>query len=330
MKVFLLRILSLLLLLCRGILVVLALFFCLAILSQFNENMTKNKTLNGLLKIEQTLSKPVDPFLRALIPRIYSFDATNLAKLVICLMLSSYVYSFSGRLLAYNHYFKQKKELDIWRNQGNIAENNSLFIEMENKLEQISKTKDKNLARKLHMEFMEIKKKLESQSRYLAFLSMDVVDSTGMKTSEDKSMIQLDFFRFKRMIQKVLDKHGCVKSAWTPDGVMVCFDTVENAVSAAKESLFALKKFNSEEKQISRDFAIRCGIHAGNIYYDDQLPLEEITDQVIDIAGHMQKHADPGTIAISKMSIKPIENTIGFKDAEKKVDELEVYSWGLD
>ncbi|MGQ3890738.1 hypothetical protein [Legionella sp. CNM-4043-24] len=327
---FFLRVAPAFLLIIRGVLFALTCLFFIALLGQFNSQMAKNRQLNLLLHIEQVVSRPINPIIRSVVPRINGFDATNLSKLLLSLFLSSWLRGLNGRVLSYRHYLQEKEKLERWRKEEQIDDTNSLYLELEKKLEQINTTKDKALAQKLHLEFMELKKKLESKSRFLAFLSIDVVNSTGMKNQEDKSMIQLDFLRFKRLIQKLLDKYGCVKSAWTPDGVMVCFDTVESAVSAAKESLFALKRFNSEKKQISHDFAIRCGIHAGHIYYDEKLPLEEITDQVIDIAGHMQKHAEPGTIAISKLSIKPVDNPIGFKDLGKKVDELEVCTWGLE
>lgn len=330
MKRFLLQIAPGFIYLARGVLYALILLFALAVLSQFNNKVVKNPHLNYLLHIEKIVSQPIDPTLSAIVPRIQSFDATNVVKLILCLFLSGYVRSLGARLDAYKQYLAQKESLQRWRENENISQNNSLYQELEKKLDEMSSTRDHKLAHKLNLEFMELRNKLESKSRYLAFLSIDVVDSTGMKNSEDKSMIQLDFLRFKRLIQKTLDKYGCVKSAWTPDGSMACFNSVESAISAAKESLFELKRFNLEQKKINRDFMIRCGIHAGHIYYDEQLPLEEITDQVIDIAGHMQKHAEPGTIAISKLSIKPVENPAGFRDLDKTVDGLNVCTWGAE
>jgi hypothetical protein len=44
-------------------------------------------------------------------------------------------------------------------------------------------------------------------------------------------------------------------------------------------------------KLIKTDFSVRCGVNAGFVYFDETTPLE--ADRVIDVAGHMQKYADP-------------------------------------
>ena len=243
------------------------------------------------------------------------------------MIILSFITTIYWRIEYYGTYLIQRNELTAWKRERKISEHSNLYAALEEKLEEIHSASNKKNSKKLYKEFTQLKKRLESMARYLAFLSLDVVDSTGMKNQEDKSLIQLDFIRFKRMVQKNLDANYCVKFAWTPDGVMACFNSVDNAVKAAQSSLIQLTNFNEHIKGISRDFEIRCGIHAGTIYFDEKLPLEEMTDQVIDIAGHMQKHAQPGTIAISKPSIKPLDSAGGFTKIEKKVDEFEVYQW---
>ncbi|WP_133139601.1 adenylate/guanylate cyclase domain-containing protein [Legionella genomosp. 1] len=327
MLVFLLRTVSLVLLLVRVALFAAILLFLIPYLKQWKPEWANNQYVAALEKIEQPISKPIDSVITKVVPPNKEHDLTGLIKIIVFLILLSNIKYLHKRIKRYSYYLKQKKDLLAWRSQNKIARNSSLYLALEEKLEQINSTKNKRVSRKLYQEFMALKKKLEAMSRYFAFLSIDVVNSTGMKTKEDRSLIQLDFLRFKKMVQKNLDENGCVKSAWTPDGVMACFNTVDNAVNAAQASIIQLEHFNEKVKQISRDFAVRCGIHAGVIYYDERLPLEEITDQVIDIAGHMQKHAEPGTIAISKTSIKPSEDTSGFVSNGKTVDDYEVYQW---
>lgn len=205
----------------------------------------------------------------------------------------------------------------------------SMYMALEGKLEQLSKAKSKTETEEYYNEFMRMKKKLGSIARHFAFLSLDVVDSTGMKESEDKSYIQLDFIRFKKMVTNIVEDNGSVQSTWTPDGAMISFNTLDNAVVAAKEVYKELKRFNSQVKKINRDFIIRCGINAGIIYYDEKLSLDEITDVVIDIAGHLQKHADPGTIAITQASIMNLSDSNGFIKTTKVVDGFEVAQWTM-
>jgi hypothetical protein len=74
-------------------------------------------------------------------------------------------------------------------------------------------------------------------------------------------------------------------------------------------------------------FAVRCGVNSGFVYLDDNMPLEQVSDRVIDIAGHMQKYAEPNTVAVAKSIVKPIADVAGFEPTDKVVDGHEVYSW---
>lgn len=55
--------------------------------------------------------------------------------------------------------------------------------------------------------------------------------------------------------------------------------------------------------------------------------MEEMSDRVIDVAGHMQKYALPGTIAIAKPAIEPMQEREGFKPTGKVIDGYDVYHW---
>jgi class 3 adenylate cyclase len=173
----------------------------------------------------------------------------------------------------------------------------------------------------------EAKRQLESMGRDLAFLAIDVVDSTKMKLGEDKTFIEHDFYEYKNLVDGKLRSNGSLKAAWTPDGVMACFPTIDAALKAAKEVISGLDAFNANVKMIKSDFRVRCGVNAGHVYYDEQTPMEEMSDRVIDIAGHMQKYALPGTIACAKQIIEPVQQRGGFSDAGKVVDGYEVYQW---
>jgi hypothetical protein len=78
---------------------------------------------------------------------------------------------------------------------------------------------------------------------------------------------------------------------------------------------------------MQRDFTIRCGINAGRVFYDDSIPLEQFSDRVIDIAGHMQKYASANSIYIAKQVIESIKSPQNFKPIERIVDGLEVSEW---
>lgn len=174
------------------------------------------------------------------------------------------------------------------------------------------------------------KKRLDSLGRDLAFLSIDVVGSTEMKIGEDKSLVEYDFREFKKFVESKMNAQGALKSAWTPDGVMICFPSIDAAVRTAQEVISGLNAFNKNVKTMKKDFHVRCGINAGHVYFDATTPMEEMSDRVIDVAGHMQKHALPGTIAIAKPAIEPMQNREGFKPTGKVVDGYDVYHWEKD
>jgi class 3 adenylate cyclase len=178
--------------------------------------------------------------------------------------------------------------------------------------------------------YAQTKKSLEESKKNLSFLAIDVVNSTGMKLGEDPALAERDFRQYKKLVDRIITAHKGLKAAWTPDGVMICFASVQNAVQAAQELIRGLDHFNRTVKTIKADFQVRCGINAGSVMFDDTVRMEEMTDRHIDIAGHMQKYADPNTIYVGAHAIESIRAQFDFHNAEKKVDGHDVYAWRDD
>ena len=174
------------------------------------------------------------------------------------------------------------------------------------------------------------KKQLELQKKKLSFLAIDVVDSTGMKIGEDPSICSRDFNHYRKLVEKAISDNKGLKAAWTPDGVMICFPSVEAAVGAAKQVIKDLDHFNAHVKAMQRDFKVRCGINAGQVLFDDTIPMEEMSDRSIDIAGHMQKYAGANSIFIGKSVIEEMRTAADFTPASREVDGVEVYQWSYN
>ena len=175
----------------------------------------------------------------------------------------------------------------------------------------------------------ETKKRLDTMRRDLAFLSIDVVGSTDMKIGEDKMKIELDFREYKKFVDAAIAANGALAAAWTPDGVMICFATPIAAVTAAQNVIVGLRRFNDKVKTIRGNFQVRCGVNAGSVFYDRSIPMEQMSDHVIDVAGHMQKYALPNTIALAKPVMTALgTKREGFDPAGREVDGFEVYQWG--
>jgi class 3 adenylate cyclase len=175
--------------------------------------------------------------------------------------------------------------------------------------------------------FAETKRKLSGMGRELAFLSIDIVDSTKMKIGEDQETIEYDFKQYKTFVDEILKANGVIKVAWTPDGIMACFSNIDTAVKTGKDVIRGLKHFNEEVKLMKSEFRVRCGVNSGYVYMDDDVPLEDVSDRVIDIAGHMQKHAEPMTVSVAKTVVEPLTDRAGFEETPKIVDGYQVYAW---
>lgn len=118
-----------------------------------------------------------------------------------------------------------------------------------------------------------------------------------------------------------------LKAAWTPDGVMACFPASTTRCRQARTSFASSVSSTVLVKLIKTDFSVRCGVNAGFVYFDETTPLQTMADRVIDVAGHMQKYADPNTVAVAQNIVEPLNDRAGFAPAKRVVDGYEVYTW---
>lgn len=293
----------------------------------FLTNYLENAESYKYIKILTTFEGGIREIIRDSIPtKIGGKDMSRWFLIIGMFLLSGTFSRFSDRLRDRTEYYKFKLNIDKWRTNMNLSENAVILTPLNQKLEEIKNAKKKD-REQLIKEFIETKKKLDEMGRDLAFLSIDVVDSTGMKQNEEQAVVEHDFREYKRYVERCLTAHGCLKSAWTPDGVMSCFNSVDAAVRAAREVITGLDNFNRNIKTMSREFKVRCGVNSGFVYFDESIPLEEISDRVIDIAGHMQKNAMPNSVCVAKPAIEPLNDRIGFEPAGRVVDGYEVYEW---
>lgn len=171
------------------------------------------------------------------------------------------------------------------------------------------------------------KRELDAMTKDVAFLALDVVESTNMKLGEDKAFIEHDFREFKKMVDAATAGEKALKSAWTPDGAMICFDSVERAVRGAQAMLRQLPAFNANTRMMQTPFKVRCGVNAGRVQYDEATPMEEMSDNAIDVAGHMQKYAHPDTIFVATDLIEKSRVKTGFTRTDTEVDGYAVSVW---
>ena len=281
----------------------------------------------GYITTALAAEKSMTAIVKARIPtKVKGTDVTRWIVIAGAFILSGSLGRASGRFHALAQYQKFKQNIDEWKAQMQLSDNAIVLTPLNRKLDELKHAKSRDREQLLR-EFVETKKQLDAMGRDLAFLAIDVVDSTGMKQGEERGSVEHDFKEYKRFVERTLVSHGCLKSTWTPDGVMSAFNSVDAAVKAAREVINGLDEFNRSVKSMRRDFSVRCGVNSGFVYFDESRPLEEVSDRVIDIAGHMQKNARPDTVCVAKPAIEPLNERNGFEPAGRMVDGYEVYEW---
>jgi class 3 adenylate cyclase len=255
---------------------------------------------------------------------IKGYNFTPLFLIITALFSLKFVREISSRASNYAKYFTIKETINEMHLPGNIGDASGLNEKLAS-LKHTGQIDGKQSRDELLKVLGEVQRNLDSMKRDLAFLAIDVVDSTGMKVGEETSNVELDFMEYKKLVEKAFRENGYLKAAWTPDGVMACFSTPNAAVKAAKQVIRNLKIFNRDTKVINRDFTVRCGVNAGKVAFDDNMPMEEMSDRVIDIAGHFQKDAPPGSVCVSKVVYNDLFDSSGFKAGNIEIDGLDTY-----
>ncbi|MBA3536172.1 MAG: hypothetical protein H0T84_06125 [Tatlockia sp.] len=329
MKSKLFKLLGILLHIIRIILIVFILFLAVAFFSQFVDNINNYPTLVKFNSYVHQWSDPITKQIQLAMP--HKYQGINYSPLILILLLAILVHLctvIKDKLHRNILRAQDRKNYEDWRSKAATVMSKEKLSEMDTKFETLNTTKAKGSDRKrILKEFATLKSQLDSMGQQLAFLAIDVVDSTGMKRDEDKYLAAYDFDRYNQLVNESLQQSGVLKFAMTPDGIMSCFRTVDDAVTAAKTLLDKLKDFNDHEKKIKQKFLIRCGVNAGFVYMDEDTPLEQISDRVIDIAGHMQKYAKPNCINIAASAIEPLKTRQGFDETPDVIDDQKVFQW---
>ena len=306
-----------------GIMIGLIIVFLIPLILPYVDTATSYASVRGILWVEQT----VGTLVREVIPtKVKGNDLTRWIVVVGAFMLSGMLSRAGERFHDRAEYRWYEQSVEEIKSQTNRAGNSVVFAPLDQKLREL-RTARKNDRERLLKEFADTKKKLDEMGQDLTFLAIDVVDSAGMKEGEERGVVEHDFRQYRRFVEGALTAYGCLKSTWTPDGVMSAFSTVDAAVRAAREVITKLDLFNSRVKSMRREFQVRCGVNSGFVYFNPAVPLEDLSDRVIDIAGHMQKQARPDTICIAKPTIEPLNERVGFEPSGRVVDGYEVYEW---
>ncbi len=171
------------------------------------------------------------------------------------------------------------------------------------------------------------KRILGEVKKEMAFLAADVAEATGLKLGEEKIVVDHAFGEYRKFAERIVREFRAYKVAWTPDGLMTCFSSVDDAVAAARKLLVELDGFNREGHRLRDPFRIRCGLNFGEVLLPDNRPLEQVSDEALDAAGHLQKQADADSLWISGEAYDRLLDRSGFIRLETQVDNHDVFAW---
>src|SRR5262245_44228828 len=161
-----------------AILIGVALLFLLTFILPYFEGASNFGYVRSMLALEKVVSTAV----RDTIPtKMGGIDLTRWIIIVVVLTLSSCCDALSAWAHARREYHLHRKSVDARREQTHLSENAILLTPLYSNLEQLKTAKKGGDREQLLKEFAETKKKLDEMGRDLAFLAIDVVDSTGMK-----------------------------------------------------------------------------------------------------------------------------------------------------
>jgi class 3 adenylate cyclase len=145
--------------------------------------------------------------------------------------------------------------------------------------------------------------------REITAVSLDVVDSRGLKHRGTPMDAQLTFDAFHEWVEDELRDAGSADGQWTwaGDGLLAVFDQAEAAVRLSRQLIEDLARFNARANRL-RDapLQLRIGVHTGPIITADagggmsSGALGKIASDTVDLAGHLQKSALPNQVLISQ------------------------------
>lgn len=149
-------------------------------------------------------------------------------------------------------------------------------------------------------QLLDIQSKLKQDEKHVSFISVDVVGSTRIKTENEHVAVEYSFNEYHKFIEQVVLKHNGKIHSTAGDGVTCVFDEARDAVLAGKAMQAGLFEFNAFKNKLKSPIEMRAAVHTGNVLAPGKESTAVNFAHVIDVAAHLQKVAEPGTLAVSQ------------------------------
>lgn len=168
----------------------------------------------------------------------------------------------------------------------------------------------RGMARKLELE-----REIESFRVVGSFLDVDVVGSRAMKAADERpEHIIVSFERFRAWVGGICVEFGGQVLNSNGDELMCFFERPTQAVLAGSAILARLASFNHEQNLLGRPFRFRLGVHTGESLVD--LAAGVAYSEVLDLAGHIQKRAEPDSLVISEATLAALPRRIAVTEID--------------
>ncbi len=156
---------------------------------------------------------------------------------------------------------------------------------------------------------LELEREIDAFQVTGSFLDVDVVASRAMKgMGERPEHIIVSFERFRAFVGGICAEFGGQVLNSNGDELMCFFEQPSRAVLAGSAILARLAAFNRDQNLLGQPFRFRLGVHTGRSLVD--LAAGIAYSDVLDLAGHIQKQAEPDSLLISEATLLALPRRI--------------------
>jgi class 3 adenylate cyclase len=140
-------------------------------------------------------------------------------------------------------------------------------------------------------------------SKISTFMSIDVVNSTAMKSGEIEQDVIYTFLSYHKLIRELAyNYHGEIISI-SGDGMMCRFERPDDAVTAMIAIIEGIPAFNKRQNRLSHPFTLRIGLNTGEVMESQSLSAGQLISHTIDVAAKLQQACAPNQGMLSQETV---------------------------
>jgi class 3 adenylate cyclase len=145
-------------------------------------------------------------------------------------------------------------------------------------------------------------------SKTSTFLSIDVVDSTLLKSGENEQDAIYTFLSYHKLIRDCAYTHHGEVINIAGDGMMCRFERPDDAANAMRTILNQIQSFNKRQNRLSRPFALRLGLNTGQVMESQSLSAGQLISHTLDVAAKLQQSSLPNQARLSQECVSQLQD----------------------